>query len=112
MSFEINSCVDYRLLHIRVLTRLGSLLELQYIYAKSEDGYMQILRMTTWDGDPRLSSFGLVKNNKDGKSYRANFVHTLTELSCREASLARKPDEILMNSLKGNNLNEVNFLDG
>lgn len=48
MSFEINSCVDYRLLHIRVLTRLGSLLELQYIYAKSEDGYMQILRMTTW----------------------------------------------------------------
>ncbi|KAH7544830.1 hypothetical protein FEM48_Zijuj01G0027800 [Ziziphus jujuba var. spinosa] len=31
------------------------------------------------DGDPRLSSFGLMKNSRDGKSYSTNLAYTPPE---------------------------------
>lgn len=34
---------------------------------------------TCQDGDPRLSSFGLMKNSRDGKSYSTNLAYTPPE---------------------------------
>lgn len=31
------------------------------------------------EGDPRLSSFGLMKNSRDGKSYSTNLAYTPPE---------------------------------
>lgn len=31
------------------------------------------------DGDPRLSTFGLMKNSRDGKSYSTNLAYTPPE---------------------------------
>ena len=34
---------------------------------------------TCQDGDPHLSSFGLMKNSRDGKSYSTNLAYTPPE---------------------------------
>lgn len=41
--------------------------------------FFNLILFLCQDGDPRLSSFGLMKNSRDGKSYSTNLAYTPPE---------------------------------
>lgn len=41
--------------------------------------FLNLILFLCQDGDPRLSSFGLMKNSRDGKSYSTNLAYTPPE---------------------------------
>ncbi|KAL0346502.1 UNVERIFIED_CONTAM: Serine/threonine-protein kinase BSK2 [Sesamum calycinum] len=60
------------------------------------------------DGDPRLSSFGLMKNSRDGKSYSTNLAYTPLSFCEQALDLIRGKNVLLLmdSSLEGQYANE------
>ncbi|KAL2322247.1 hypothetical protein Fmac_026626 [Flemingia macrophylla] len=70
---------------------------------------------TCQDGDPRLSSFGLMKNSRDGKSYSTNLAYTPPEFlrtgSIIPESVIYSYGTVLLDLLSGKHIPPSHALD-